>query len=160
MSSKLLSVPRDETPNVLAFRTGGLHQRSCWLVFLLTVDSTMLRIMMRSSVTVSSTTSSACMRGSATRAVPNAQFFARQPFLTTAFPRAKVPPPMYKRLARQTQICRSLFSSPTETNPSVEQYDKLAGVELTLVSTQRPVKVTSLWSEKDRAVLVWGRSMG
>lgn len=41
-----------------------------------------------------------------------------------------------------------------------EQYQRLDGVKVWLVSEQKQVPITDLWDEKDRAFLVFARSMG
>ncbi|KAK9842414.1 hypothetical protein WJX84_005684, partial [Apatococcus fuscideae] len=50
-----------------------------------------------------------------------------------------------------------------ERKPSgsaTEQYKKLQGSEVYLVSVQKKVDITTLWGDQDRAVLVFARSMG
>jgi hypothetical protein len=41
-----------------------------------------------------------------------------------------------------------------------KEYQSLEGLEVWLTSTQSKVKVTELWKEDERCVLVFARSMG
>jgi len=41
-----------------------------------------------------------------------------------------------------------------------KEYQSLEGIEVWLTSTQSKVKVTELWKEDERCVLVFARSMG
>ncbi|BDA47778.1 probable peroxiredoxin-like 2C [Coccomyxa sp. Obi] len=58
--------------------------------------------------------------------------------------------------------CRSAITTDSaQTTPSTSyQYDRLRGKEVYLVSEQKAVDITSLWSDPDTAVVFWARSMG